>query len=157
MNGRMYNLSFDGAAATVAVDFFELAPADDKTIIIHAIHIGQSTELADAAEEQLRVTVQRGHTTTGTGGTATTPRPLNPSDAAAGAACDVMNTTQASAGTSVVLHADTFNVRAGWLWIPTPECRPISTQAAGFLVVRLMAAPGDSVTFTGSIFFEELG
>lgn len=157
MNGRMYSVNFDGTAVTVAADLFEIAPADDKACVVHAIFIGQSTELGDAAEEQLRVRLIRGHTTSGSGGSANTPTPLNPSDTAAGFAAETCNTTAASAGTGVFLHSDTFNVRTGWMYIPTPEARPIVTQVQGTLVLRLSAAPTDSVAFSGTMIVEELG
>ena len=153
---RLYAVTFENVAVTAAQDLFELTPADDKPIAIHAIYLSQSTELGDAAEEQLRLQIIRGHATSGSGGTAPTPAPLNPNNTAAGCASEVNNTTIASTGTTVVLHSETFNVRAGWAYLPTPECQPIATQANTTLVVRLLAAPADSVTMGGTLIFEEL-
>lgn len=154
--GRMYAVTFENVAVTAAQDFFELTPADDKPIAIHAIYLSQSTELGDAAEEQLRLKIIRGHTTGGSGGTAPTPAPLDPAGSAAGCAAEVNNTTIASAGTTVDLHAETFNVRSGWIFMPTPECRPKASQANTTIVLRLMAAPADSVTMGGTLIFEEM-
>lgn len=154
--GRMYSVVFEGVAVTAAQDFFELSPADDKPITIHAIYLSQSTEVGDAAEEMLRVEIVRGHTSGGSGGTAPTPTPLDPSGSAAGCAAEVNNTTIASAGTTTILHAETFNERVGWVYIPTPECRPKASQANTTIVVRLMAAPADSVTMSGTLYFEEM-
>jgi len=154
--GRMYAVTFENVAVTAAQDFFELSPADDKPIKIHMIVLSQSTELGDAAEEQLRIKIIRGHTTSGSGGTAPTPAPLDPAGAAAGCAAEVNNTTIASAGTTVDLHAECFNVRSGWLYIPIPECMIKATQANTTIVVRLMAAPADSITMSGTLIFEEM-
>ena len=156
--GRMYVCSCENVAVTAAQDFFELSPADDKPILIHAIYLSQSTELGDAAEEQLRVEIIRGYTASGTGGGAFTPVPLqSTAGAAAGCACEINNTTVANTGTATVLHAEAFNVRSGWQYIPTSETRPGASQANTTIVVRLMAAPTDSVTMNGTLIFEELG
>lgn len=156
--GRMYVCTFENVAVTAAQDFFELSPADDKPVIIHACYLSQSTELGDAAEEQLRLEIIRGYTTSGSGGGSFTPVPLQSSaGSAAGAACEINNTTVANTGTAAVLHAETFNVRSGWVYIPTPETRPGASQANTTIVVRLMANPADSVTMSGTLLFEEMG
>ena len=154
--GRMYAVTFENVAVTASQDFFELTPADDKPIILHAVYLSQSTETGDAMEEMMRVKIIRGHATSGSGGSAATPVPLNAADSAAGCAGEVNNTTIASTGTAVDLHAEAFNVRSGWVYMPTPECRPVCSQAGVTLVVRLMANPADSVTMGGTLIFEEL-
>ena len=156
--GRMYAVSFENVTVSAAQDFFEVSPADDKPVLIHAVYLSQSSDTGDAAEELLRVTIKRGHTTSGSGGSAFTPVPLTSSaGAAAGAAAEINNTTIASAGTAAVLHAETFNVRAGWQYIPTPEARPGASQANTTIVVRLEAAPADALSMAGTLIFEELG
>ena len=60
-------------------------------------------------------------------------------------------------GTPVDLHAEAFNIRAGWAYIPTPEARPGVGQNNTIIVVRLMAAPADSLTMSGTLIVEELG
>lgn len=154
--GRMYSVEFENVAVTAAQDFFELTPADDKPIAIHAVYISQTTELGDTAEEQLRLAIVRGHTTGGSGGTSPTPTPLNPNDTAAGCSAEVNNTTIASGGTTTDCHVDAMNVRAGWVYIPTPETRIQASEANTTIVVRLLAAPTDSVTMGGTLYFEEL-
>lgn len=153
--GRMYVVTFEGISVTVAVDFFEITPADDKPVTIHALYLSQAPDVGDAAEEMLRVKIIRGHTTSGSGGTTATPAALDPNDTAAGFTAETNNTTIASVGTTADLFADAFNIRAGEPWIPTPECRPKATQANTTLVVRLMAAPADALTMSGSLFIEE--
>jgi hypothetical protein len=154
----MYAVSFEYVAVTAAVDLFELTPADDKPVAIHGIFLSQSSDVGDTAEEMLRVAILRGHTTSGSGGSAATPVPLNSSaDTAAGATAETNNTTIASAGTAVTLHSEAFNIRAGWQFIPTPEMRPGASQANTTLVVRLMAAPADELRMSGTLIFEEAG
>jgi hypothetical protein len=153
---RPYVCTFEGTAVTVAVDLFELAPADDKPIEITGLFISQSSDLGDAAEEIIRYEIVRGNTTTGTGGTqAATPVPLRIGDAAAGFTYDSLNTTQATAGTVVVLHAGAFNIRAGEaIWFPE-GWGPTTTQST-FICVRLMAAPADSLTMSGTLYVSEV-
>lgn len=152
---RRYAVIFDAVAVTAAQDLFSIAPGDDKPVNIHALYISQTTELGDAAEEQLRVNIIRGHITVGSLGTAVTPVPLDPGDPVAGFTARANDTTIASAGTPVTLHADAFNVRAGMVYIPTPETRIAASQAQTLLVVRLMAAPVDSVTMAATLIVEE--
>lgn len=159
MVGRMYSVSFAVTAETVAFDAFELSPADDKPIRIHSIYIGQTTEFGDAQDEMLSVTITRGGTgiTSGSGGSAPTPIPVTSSaETAAGCAAEVLNTTLATFTSGVVVHRDAFNVRAGWQYRPVPEERIGVSQANGGCSVSI-SAPADSVSFIGTLYFEELG
>lgn len=156
---RMYAVSFENVSISAAQDFFEISPADDKPCIVHGLLLANSggvNDAGDAEEEFLRLQILRGHSTGGSGGTAPTPVPLNPADSAAGFAAEVNNTTIASAGTAVTLLSDGINIRIPYVWIPTPECRPVVTQANTTLVVRLNAAPADSVLMSGTLYVEEL-
>lgn len=154
--GQMYAITFDNVAVTASQDFFEIQPADDRPVKIHALYLSQSTELGDAQEEQLRILIRRGHTTSGSVGSAATPRPLDPNAPAAAMTAEVNNTTIASLGTTVDLHVDTWNVRTNYVYMPTPESRPIANQANTTIVVRLQAAPVDSVSVSGTLIVEEL-
>lgn len=156
--GRMYAAVFEDVAVTAAQDFFEIDPATDKPVIIHGFGLYQSTDLADAAEEILRISIVRGHSTSGSGGSTFTPTPLGSSaDTAAGdTTVEINNTTIAStAGVTVYVHY--FNIRAGIeMWYP-PEARPAASAANTTIVLRLLAAPTDSLTMGGFIVFEEMG
>jgi hypothetical protein len=154
---RIYTVEFEAVAVTAQVDFFEITPADDRPVDVLGLFLSQSSDVADAAEEILRYRVIRGHTTGGSGGATPTPRPLNRGDAAAGFTAETNNTTIASAGTGVNLHSDCFNVRAGLqLWLPD-TCEWNASQADTTLVVRLMAAPADSLTMSGTLYCREQG
>lgn len=156
---RMYSVVFSAVSVAAAQDLFELTPADDKPIAIHAIYlsnVGGTADAGDAAEEFLRADIIRGFTTSGSGGTAPTAGALDPADAAAGCTAEVNNTTVATTGTTVTLHSDGFNSRVGWVYVPTPECRPKASQANTTIVVRLTTAPADAILFSGTLYFEEL-
>lgn len=155
--GRMYIGSFENVAVTAAQDFFEIAPAANKPIQIHGYGLHQTSDLGDAAEEILRISLVRGHTTSGSGGSTMTPALLNSSaDTAAGdTTIEINNTTIAStAGTTLYVHG--MNIRAGLeVWFP-PEARPGVSAADTTVVLRLLAAPADSLTMGGWIVFEEM-
>jgi hypothetical protein len=157
--GRMYTVALQLTAYTAQIDLFDLAPADDKPIILHAVYLGQSTELGDTAEEQLGIQYIRGFATVGSGGSAPTPSPCNPSDAAAGFTARTGDTTVAvvGGGTTTHMHADTWNVRGPYVYIPTPEMRMQCSQGQTRLVIRLTGAPADSVTIAGTAYVEEQG
>ena len=154
--GRMYTVSFTAVAVTAAQDLFEVVAPADSVVILHALYLGQTTELADAAEEQLRIAIKSGATTSGSGGSSATPVPLALGDAAFGGTAEVNNTTQATAGTIVVHHNDTWNIRGPYQYIPTPEMRKVLSPSAR-MTVELLAAPADSVTMSGTLYIEEIG
>lgn len=154
--GRKYWVDLTPTAITVAADLFELTPADDKPIKVLAVNLHQTTDFGDAQAEIISVVWVRGNTTSGSGGSAPTPRPCVASDAAAGFTAEVANTTAASSGTAVNLPRHGFNVQGGLERPYAPEECPEASQGV-LLVLRMAAAPADSLTIGGSILVEELG
>lgn len=158
MAGRSYTVQFDNVSCTAAQDLFEITPADDKPVAIVGLFLSQTgvADIGDAAEELLPVQIIRGHTTSGSGGSAPTPAVLGPVDTAAGFTSEVNNTTIASAGTTVTLHSDNFNVRVGYQnWWPE-DSAPCASQANTTIVVRLTRAPADAITLSGTLYVREL-
>lgn len=151
--GLMYSAVFEEVAVTAAQDLFTVTAPSDAAVVIHAVYLGQSTDAGDTESEQLSVILHR-PSAAGSGGTSATPRPLQVGFPAAGSTVDVNDTTQATEGN--IIHADCFNVMAGWVWIPTPECRPVISPS-GLVTVELQTAPADSITMSGTILFEEIG
>lgn len=152
--GRQYSIAFSAVAVTAAQDLFEIQPADDKPVAIRGLFIGQTSDAGDSQDEQLQVSIIRGYTTSGSGGSSGTINALNPSDAAAGFTAEINNTTVATTGTGAVLHTEAFNVRAGYgNWWP-PENMPRATQGNTTIVVRI-TAPADSLTMSGTLYVEE--
>ena len=155
MYGNLHTVEFENVSVTAAQDLFALTAADDKPIEIVGIHFGQISDVADAAEEMLRYRVIRGHTTIGSGGAAATARPCNRNSAVANFTARVNDTTIASAGTALNLYSDAFNIRVGCeRWFPE-GCELGTDQGTGILVVRLLAAPADAVTMSGTVFVRE--
>lgn len=154
--GRKYWVDFPPASVSVQTDLFELTPADDKPIRILAVNIHQTSDFGDAQDEVISMVWVRGNTTSGSGGSTPTPRPCNPSDAAAGFTVEAGNTTVASSGTGVNLPRHGFNVRAPIERPYTPDEVPEASQGNTLLCLR-MAAPVDAITVGGSILVEEMG
>ena len=159
MSGRMYTVNFAAVSLSAAQDLFELTPADDKPIEICGLFLSQTgvSDVGDAAEEMLRIEIIRGHTTSGSGGSAPTPVPVKPTAVAAGFSAEVNNTTIAPSGTTTTVHEDAFNVRSGYqFWWPD-GAEPGASQANTTLVVRMPGAPADAITVSGTLYVRELG
>ena len=148
--GRMYSAVFEEVAVAAAEDLFEINAAADSVVVIHGFEISQSS---DTDSEQLNLLVHRG-TTSGSVGAAPTARPLEMGDAAFGGTVETNNTTQGTEGTH--LHSASFNVLNGYIWIPTPECRPVISPS-GRIIIELQTAPADALTMSGTVYFEEIG
>ena len=156
----IYTVTFENVSVSAAQDFFEITPADDKPVKIlgwNVDNVGGTADAGDAQEELLRILLRSGHSTSGSGGSAPTPIPLVASMSAAGFAAEVNNTTIASTGTTHDIYAGGMNVRVPYaFWLPE-KCQPIISQAETRVVLRLVAAPADAVSMSGTIWVEELG
>jgi hypothetical protein len=157
--GRMYTASFAPTAQTAAVDAFELLAPGDSILRVHRIRLWQTTDLGDAAEEVLNVTMTRamGSFSSGSGGTTPDIHPHDDGDSAFGGTIEARNTTQASVGTGTleVLDRAGWNIRIPFELVYTPEERPVITPSDTW--VLSVSAPADSVTWGASITFEEIG
>lgn len=161
MLGREYTVTFENVSVSASQDLFELTPADDKPIKIAGIwldNVGGTADAGDAQEEMLRLLVRRGHTTSGSGGTAPTPQKLGSSaDSAAGFTAEVNNTTIASAGTTADLIGFGWNVRVPLREMFPDELMPGASQADTTIVVRLLSTPADAISVSGTLFVVEIG
>jgi len=157
--GRIYEVLIPFVAQTAQIDFAELTAAAEKPCKIHEIYLAQSTEVGDAAEEQLTLKLKRafGSVTSGSGGTAPTPE-ADPDDAAAGLTAEVNNTTKLLVGTGTIKDNRLYgwNVRTSFHMIFTPETRP-RIKGGEKKVLELTTTPADSITMGGYILVEELG
>lgn len=157
-NGRVYTINWDAATAiTAQIDVFEIQPADDKPVFIHEIRIWQTSDLGDAQEEIIGLSLRRGYTTSGSGGGTPTVAKRFAGDSAAGFTAECRNTTLATTTTPDIVDMDAWNVRQPYIWTPNQEDEPFVSQAQTLLVVRLEAAPADSLTMMASMKVEELG
>lgn len=152
---RTYSVQFNAVSVSAAQDLFEITPADDKPVRILGLVLGQYSDVGDAASENLNVKISRGWGTSGSGGTAPTPAPLDAVDTAAGFTAEVNNTTVASTGTEVVLFSDVWNTQAGYqVWFPE-GAQPQCSQGQTMLTVRI-TAPADAITANGTLFVQEV-
>jgi len=151
-----YTVEFENVIVTANQDWFELTPATNKPIEIVGLFISQSSDFGDAAEEQLRFRIIRGHTTSGSAGTAATPRPTDPNDGAASFTAEVNNTSIAAGGTPVNLHSESFNIRTGYAMIWTPELHHKATAGDTTMVVRLLNNPLDALSMSGTLYVREV-
>lgn len=154
-HGAVYVCAFSATAVTAAQDVFELNVASTcKEARLREVRIAQYSDAGDSAAEMLSVIIQKGYTTSGSGGSEGTVNPMDARSAAAASTVEINNTTVAADGTAITLCADAFNVQAGWLYQPGPSDRP-RLVASDRLVVRI-TAPADSLTMNGTLIFEEI-
>lgn len=154
---KLYTVVFAGVAVTAQQDLFEIVAGAAKVCCVHGFELSQSTEVGDTAEEGLSILVKRGATTSGSGGTAPTPTPLQLGQGASTFTSEVNNTTKATAGTIVTVHATNWNIRSSPCpWVYTPEQRPWVAPSER-LTVELATTPADSITMSGTLWVEEIG
>ena len=155
--GRIYTAVFSAVAVTADQDLFEVNAPATGMVVIHRVHIGQSSDPADAEAEMLQIQLNRGAGSAGSGGTSPTAAPHSVGSAAFGGTVEVNNTTQSaeSSGAQTVIFDECFNVQAGFYHEPAPAAR-IVVPPSGIFIVNLPEAPADSLTMSGSITFEEL-
>lgn len=157
---RIYTVSYSGTitAAGTDTDLLEVLPADDKPVKLRGLLLSQSTEVADAGEEGLRISILRmAATVTGGNGTAVTPIPMDSADAAAGAACECNGATVATtSGATVTLAEIGWNNRNSpyELWFPDPNFAPKAKQGEG-LFVRMQTTLADDMTGCFTFWIEE--
>lgn len=152
---RTYAVQFNAVAITAAQDLFEITPADDKPVRLLGLAVGQYSDAGDTNAEQLGISIIRGYTTSGSGGSAPTPTPLEAADTASGFTAEVNNTAVANTGTAVTLWSDVWNTQAGYMvWFPE-GAQPHCSQASTTIVVRI-TAPADSITTNGTLYVQEL-
>lgn len=157
---RMYTVSWSGTftAAGGDSDFLEIAPADDKPVKLVSFIASQISEVGDAAEEGVRISIIRlpATFTSGSGGSATTPAPMDSADTAAGMTCETNNTTVGTtSGTAVTLAEYGWNERMPFEAVyPDPNMRPKVKQGEG-LVIRCQTTAADDLTVQFTAFLEE--
>jgi hypothetical protein len=157
---RMYHVAYTGTIANAGgnADLLEASPADDKPIKLRGFVLSQVSEIGDAAEEGLRITVQRFPATVTSGnGTAVTPVPLDSADTAAGFAAECNGATVAStSGSAVVLEEIGWNIRNSPYehWYPDERFCPKAKQGEA-LIVRMETTPADDFTGCFTFILEE--
>lgn len=151
----VFTKTFVAVAITAAQDLFEFVPPADKRLILRGAYLNQYTDFGDAQAEILSVTIIRGFTVAGSGGTAAAvAKNLKSGSAASGTLVALNNTVLASGGAPDTPIADAWNVAAGWVYLPPASERPTFAPAERG-VIRINA-PADSLTVNGTLIFEEI-
>ena len=132
---RSYRAAFNGTLANAGgdADMLSVQPADDKPIELKGAKFGQTSELGDSAEEQLRVSLMRlpATFTVGSGGSAVTPPPDDSADTACGATVRANDTTVATtSGSAVTPEEFSINIRAPYeSWWPEEKVKVSRARA----------------------------
>lgn len=160
---RVYRAPYTGTITNAGgdTDLMALTPADDKPIRLIGWILGQSSEVGDAQEENIRLTLRHmTATVTVTGGTGVTPvanRPGTGDVVAAGFTATANSTTVATtSGTSTIMEELGWNIRSSpWeRWIPE-EMRPEAKQGE-YILLRMESTLADDITGEFTFFVEEL-
>lgn len=160
---RIYAAPFNGTLTTAGgdTDIWSFQPAANRSINLRGFTLGQTSEVGDLAEENVRITVRRITTSfaVGSGGSAVTaaPPPQSSLDAVWGATVRTNDTTVAT-GTSQVLDEFGWNIRNAPYehWYPDERFCPGAFNTQG-LVIRLETTLADDITFSGVAWFQEEG
>lgn len=158
--GRKYTVSYQGTITNAGgdTDLLEIGPADDKPVRLKGMVLSQTSEVGDAAEEGLRISVilLPATFTSGSGGSAVTPAPVDSADAAAGAACECNNTTVATtSGTAVTRLELGWNERNSPFDFWWPEGYEPKVKQGEGLVVRQQTTAADDYSGCFTFFLEE--
>jgi hypothetical protein len=124
-------------------------------IELHSVTLGQKTLSAWEAKELRFVYLPA--TVTITGGTAVTPSPVLPGDAAAVTTVKSNNTTLATTGGSARdLFNDDWAFLNGFYWSPPGDEGRFVIKPADAVVIRLPTAPSGAMVVSGAVEFGEL-
>ena len=158
---RFYTAVFTGTLTTAGgdTDLLSVQPGDDKPVKLRGVLLSQISEVGDAMEEGVRVTIRRlpATFTVGTGGAAVTPNPMDSADVAFGGTARVNDTgVSTTSGTAAILVEAGWNIRNSpyEIWFPDPQLAPLAKQGEG-LVVRLETTLTDDITACLTFWLEE--
>ena len=148
----VYSAPMDAIAFTTATDLFEITATSDAPITIVGLELSQTTDLGDAQEEVLRFGWYLG-ATAGSGGTALTETDYNRDDLPAVTAAVRSGGTASTGGTLKAIHGWNIRVPFERFWIP--EMQPRFDSSEDIATFRLLAAPTDSITISGTLYWCE--
>lgn len=159
--GRIYSVTYNGTITNAGgnTDLLSIQPADDKPVKLRGFSFAQTSEVGDAAEEGLRITVKRfpATYTVGSGGSAVTPVPVDSADTAAGCTTRCNDTTVGTTSSTAVTLADLgWNIRNSPFdfWYPDERFCPKVKQGEGLGVV-LETTVADDLTGSFTFWIEE--
>ena len=162
---RIYAVPFSGTLTTAGgnTDIWSINPAANRSINLRGFTLGQTSEVGDLNEENVRITVTRlpATFTVGSGGSAVTATatPQSSLDPVWGATIRTNDTTVATtSGTAQVLDEFGWNLRNSPYehWYPDERFCPGAFNGQG-LVIRLETTLADDISFTGVAWIQEEG
>jgi hypothetical protein len=155
-NGLMYTTTFDNISVTnAAQDIWEFVAGATVGVLIHSFRISVVPTITSGVPQDVRAQIRMAvRSTTGSGGTAVTPRAVNPRNSVAAATTTTRTvTTPGTIGN--VWDADQFSIVLPYERIYTPAQR-IFVPAATRFVINLEAGLGAAYSTSSTVYFEEL-
>lgn len=153
---RTYAVTFEQVSVSAAQDLIQISGAAGKTCRILRQWVGSSDTTAPTNQQlALRSRFLPATVTNGSGGSAPTPRPMDPGDAAASLTALANDTVKATTnGTATILEENSCNIFAGYDYaFPRP---PIVGPSEAF-VFELLSTVSGTVHLSGGVLVEESG
>ncbi len=156
--GRVYTVSFKNVTISAAQDLVALKGSTGKTCRLRRVWLNMNDTTLQTAQG-LRLSAKYGSATVtlGSGGSAPTPRPLDPGDAAASFTAHVNDTTPATtSGSFVDLVPGGCHNFAGFDFTWRPGAEPVFGLNEG-VVFELLSTVTGTCNFSGGAEVEEVG
>jgi hypothetical protein len=155
-SGLFYTASFNNVSiSNVAQNLWELIAAAGVPLLLHSIRLTITPTITSGVAQDVRaqLNVQR-ISTTGSGGSAKTPAPVNSRNTvAASTTANALVTTPGTAGT--VLDSENVSIIVPFERIYTPDQR-IPVPAGTRIALNLSAGLGAAYNASSEIYFEEI-
>jgi hypothetical protein len=158
---RIYSVSFQGTITLAGgdTDLLYISPAANKPVKLRGFSLAQTSEVGDAAEEGLRISIIRlpATVTVGSGGSAVTPAPMDSADVAAGCTTRCNDTTIATTSGSAVTQGEfAWNIRQSPydFWYPDHNFCPKAKNGEA-LVIRQQTTAADDYSGCFTFWIEE--
>lgn len=154
---RKYTATFKNVTVTAAQDLVTLLGGAGKMNRCYRAWLFFNTNTLPTAQGlRLNIKAFTATLTAGTGGTAPTPRPLDPSDTASTTTARVNDTTPATtSGAFTDRYPLGGHLYGGWNWhMPDSGIWFGPTQG---VIFELLAAPAASLELSGGLEYEEIG
>jgi len=149
--GRRYSVSFTDVAVTTQQDLFQLEAKIVPAILLGCT-ISQSSDVGDAEAEGLSILIRK-FTDVVTNDVAEVK--LDAGDSNANSNLAINETIELVTGTETI-HSEVWNIALPFVYLPIPEMRPV-IQIDNGVAVNLNTTPTDSITISGTLYFEEMG
>ncbi len=153
---RMYSVSFTAVGVSAAQDLFEIVGAAGKVLRIIDVSLAD-IDTSEPTNQQLslRCRLLPATVSSGSGGSAPTPQPFDPGDAAASFTAKANSTSKATtSGTASIVRTDGCNIAAGYAF---PFAAPPIVIPSTSFVFELLSTVSGTCTMSGTCTVEEIG